>query len=1149
MPKSRFFICPFVLTIALLATASAAELRLDVEALPDNGLLIRSLDFGPVLRWSNLDAEKIGGLELRVDGVKIPAQLAFDGRRGCLIARFPKECVERSKTETISCSLKLTLAGQPVRPVVANEIITETPVYRITQNINAQGGLPSKIEFKTTGRLLETHRWYDRLHHPDCSMSIADSKEVKLSLLSDGPICRVVRQEVVPFGSGTATPKTPPSVVYHWFFFKDSPFLIYVTADYSQPDPIEWKERHFLELHVADGSFGEYVDLEKPAEKKKFAGTKETLSGKGAALLDAPNRIAAFGVGSTTVYDGLATDFGPYLLANGRDAMRRWSEPTAHESAWLLLDAGETDFLEKGEHRGFEQKAGVRLSIPELDATAKTWNDVARNAMFYAGLLKTRNELAAVQFDGERFFAIQSDNLGMVFEKVAEENNQGVRLVAMVDIPSKKLLTPYEPQSLFTVKIREAAAGSEDGKPAYTMRNLLSDRGWKSVDVVSEAGEPNPKNGYAPRDKILLSFKGIAGIPGAESASLQLVVESHRKGTDSSVRSGDSMIEMFWNGNPVLPENLTLDSAVLPTIRLAAFGDRMKAFYPKASGVVLDRPFSRNLSWRDRYPSGWAAMPWYAVWDNVEKKDDQVGLYLAAHDKGGTSKELRIVTEAETGTVNIFMDYPAENQGRPDARFAPCRIALESFRGDWFDAAVLYRDWVRREASWYPRDKMSPDGRTDTPGWMKELSVWAIASAGPGAMPELIRKFQQPLGVPTGLHWYNWHQVPFDNDYPHYFPVVDGFKTAVADIQKDGDLFVMPYINGRLWDIRDRGMEDWLFTKQAFPGVTKKEDGTAYTETYNSKETDGSEVKLGVMCPASEVWTEKQREIIGRLVRPSDREPGDDGGMGVNGVYVDQVAAAPPKQCFDVSHGHPLGGGDWWVSAYRKMYQTIRSEFPEGAILTTECTAEPFVDVFDGYLTWHFQHDGQVPGFAAVYGGAIPMFGRSYGGGPDVVIASRMKMAESFVFGEQIGWITPSVVNQPDQYDFLKKIVALRYKFRDYFYKGELARPPKLSGEMPKVTADWLFCGNPTVVTLGIVQAGAWRKPAEKSVILLFANFADQPQTNGLQVDLTEWELDLNKTTVVRHNPDGSEQQLEKLPETVRLEAQDAFVLELRENK
>ena len=957
-------------------------------------------------------------------------------------------------------------------------------------------------------------------------MSVAESKNVKLSAISDGPICRIVRQEVVFAGSGTAMPETAPMVVYHWFFFKDSSGLIYVTADYSQSEPMEWRERHLLELHIADGSFGEYLDIAKPAEKKKFEGVKNTMSAKGAAMLDGVNRISMFGSGNVTVYDGLKS-FGPYLLGNGHAAWTPWNETTGHESVWLQFDTGTGNMDCDTDYAAFEHRAGATLSIPELDATVKTWTDTARNSLFYAGILKTKRELEAFQIDEKRFYAVQSDMLGMVLEKTVD----GLRLMALVDLPSKKLLTPHEPQSLFAVKLREA---NENG---FIVRNLTSDRGWTSVEFWPLKGS-GPDTGIGIN---MIKFSGRPELPGGEAVSMQLAISANpqTRNAEGPCPYWPASIEMLWMRESLkLPENLTLESATLPTIKLAPFGNRMKAFYPQASGIVIDRPFHRNKNWHGRYPSGWSTMPWYAVWNDT--KEERIGLYVAAHDKDGTTKEQRFRTDAQNGMVDISLEYPAENLGRKDARFAPCRIVLESYRGDWFDAAKMYRDWMRREATWFPREKIGPEGRTDTPLWMKELCVWALGSTLPDKMPEALRKFQEPLGVPTGLHWYNWHQIPFDNDYPHYFPTKDGFKNAVAKIQEHGDLFVMPYINGRLWDTRDRGMEDWLFTKEALPGVTKKEDGTSYVETYGSKESDGSKVELGVMCPASQVWFDKQRDLIRQLTWDVD-----DDDIGVSGVYVDQVAAAAPALCFDESHGHPVGGGAWWVSTYKKMFEEIRSGLPEGAMLTTECNAEPFIDLFDGYLTWHFQHDGQVPGFAAVYGGSVQMFGRAYGEDPDKMVAARMKMAESFVFGEQLGWISPHVVNEPERYDFFKKVVALRCKFRDYFYKGEMARPPKLLGEMPKITADWHFSGQPTIVTLGVVQTGAWIKPGENSVILMFANFSDQPQENRLQVDLAEWGFERNKIKVVRHNPDGSEQKLEVLPETICLEAKDAFVLEV----
>ncbi len=40
------------------------------------------------------------------------------------------------------------------------------------------------------------------------------------------------------------------------------------------------------------------------------------------------------------------------------------------------------------------------------------------------------------------------------------------------------------------------------------------------------------------------------------------------------------------------------------------------------------------------------------------------------------------------------------------------------------------------------------------------------------------------------------------------------------------------------------------------------------------------------------------------------------------------------------------------------------------------------------------------------------MFGRAYGGGETKSLALRMKAGQQLVFGEQIGWIGPEIINE-----------------------------------------------------------------------------------------------------------------------------------------
>jgi len=188
------------------------------------------------------------------------------------------------------------------------------------------------------------------------------------------------------------------------------------------------------------------------------------------------------------------------------------------------------------------------------------------------------------------------------------------------------------------------------------------------------------------------------------------------------------------------------------------------------------------------------------------------------------------------------------------------------------------------------------------------------------------------------------------------------------------------------------------------------------------------------------------------------------------------------------------------------MLRAMRQRMPAGRMLTTECNAEPYMRWFDGYLTWHWQHDGQVPAFPAVYGGAIQMFGRAYRGGATKDLALRMKAAQQLVYGEQIGWINPGVVREKENAAFLRQIVHLRHRLRRYFHAGEMARPPRLVGDIPRVRADWQWSGEWWVHT-DAVLTGAWRLPRDGTAVLMFANVGDDAIDATLEFDAADYGL------------------------------------------
>lgn len=635
-----------------------------------------------------------------------------------------------------------------------------------------------------------------------------------------------------------------------------------------------------------------------------------------------------------------------------------------------------------------------------------------------------------------------------------QRNATGLQVVSLRDLHFDQELLASNSVPLFTLTLRRAGATEET--------RLTADDGWGEV-----AGR-RTRSGLVlrwanPQDRLLagITVSAMAELDQPRSAfRWKFRVENHS--TNWSV----------WR-------------VVFPQLALADFGARDCVFVPRGPGEVKRNLGDRTFTYTGKYTDAWCTMQFMAAYREGEHP---TGLYVAMHDPWGSTKQIVLHRDPGLESVRMRFDHPAPDMGRAGNDFVLSGEAVwQLLRGDWFDAAQIYKAWARKEARWWPR--LTAEGRADSPKWMRELNAWAQTGGAPEECVTNVQNFQKFLDVPVGFHWYNWHQIPFDNDYPHYFPTKPNLMEGVAELKRS-HVFVMPYINGRLWDTHDQGTNDWEFTRLALPAASKKEDGQPFTETYASKETNGEKVRLAVMCPATALWQQTVSNLVLRLL----------GEVRMSAVYIDQVAAATPMLCMDATHGHPLGGGHWWNEGYWKMLDSIRRAMPRGTMLTTECNGEPFLRWFDGYLTWHWQRDGQVPAFPAVYGGAVQTFGRAYGGGETKDLALRMKAAQQLVFGEQIGWLNPGLVNEKDNADFFRRVVSTRSQFSRYFYAGEMARPPKLVGDVPTVKADWQWSGH-WWVTNDAVLTGAWQIPKEKRLVMIFANVSDEPVTATVRFD------------------------------------------------
>ena len=920
--------------------------------------------------------------------------------------------------------------------------------YEAIHDPHSMGGLPSRIDWLATGKTFAGYLLNDRLYRTALGQFwLRNDDEPKVEVLARGPLGAIVRVSARYLAEGPTA--TNARAVYLFHYFAGSP-VVYVEARMEQDSSMQWDECHLLEINFPDDSFTQWASSEAP-EPSELRADQESHTGVWGALIDGDNVLGMFG-GTVRIYDGKG-GYGTYVHGPWLSTTERELRMNTH----LYIGSGPGALRDLAALASPEPGAeGTELTTSIIETLSAGIAQDGDPRAQWAGSLIARRA-------GSGRLAEVTGGLRAVRRAVEAGEDATAVLGRGVRVLSEGWLI---------AAIREADDGvslaslwdSRVGREYLRREQPL----WEATFRTGEGKEIVTTSAAGFGEVVVIETPDGARIRWAEPTEAPLagvVVEQRFAVTD------DTLACSLRVDHP--SEASLLDVTPLP-LGLARLGRSPADDWvldPKVSGGLVQDPGRSYPGHSGVYPSGWTSFQFGAFYD------PDGGLYFGCHDPEAWTKEIR--TKAAGGGVDAGMKWFAADRTRPGNGFRQSgETVVRLFEGDWFDAARIYRGWAEKHAEWWP-----DAGRPDTPEWMKDIAVWVNASGHSDDVVPKVKRFAEYMGVPTALHWYSWHEIPFDVNYPHYFPAKPGFAEGVAELQAAG-VRVMPYINGRLWDIN---AED--FQTVAFPSAAKKEDGQNYAESY------GSGTDLAPMCPTTDLWRDTVRQTVVRLCGPENN---------VDGVYIDQVAAAAPAMCHDPSHGHPLGGGSWWTKGgYWELLARLREELrdlsPE-KMITTECNAEPYARFFDGYLTWHFWYGDQAPITAAVYGGTIQLFGRTSEGGEQSV---RLKTAQALVWGEQVGWYGSEIMDHAVNGPFLRRCARLRHHLREFLARGRMEHPPALSGDIPNVSCQW----RGGEATYPAVQAGAWSAP-DGRLAVIFANVLDEPLTLTWKVDGDYYAID-----------------------------------------
>jgi Domain of unknown function (DUF6259) len=447
--------------------------------------------------------------------------------------------------------------------------------------------------------------------------------------------------------------------------------------------------------------------------------------------------------------------------------------------------------------------------------------------------------------------------------------------------------------------------------------------------------------------------------------------------------------------------------------------------------------------------------------------DDAAGLYMATEDDGGQVKSFGI-ERVENG-LDLSLEHNYDE--KPGFSFElPYDTVLGVFRGDWYEAADIYKSWARQQ-HWCSRKVAE---RHDIPSWLKEPRPWlANISRGdyerlrgtqaipPAEYPlgkfwpaknavRLMREYSSILKTPVITWITGWEMIGAPSGPVDIFPPYEGeasFKAAMQEATNDGNYPFM-YVGGFRWCYKRPtvGYSNWeRFEKEGKQAAAL----TAGHQVTRHLDPNGQSFWVS-LCAGSDVTQQLCRKNFMELVN-----------LGAVALSLDIQLGLYSPVCYSETHDHAPGYGPWM---YQKALEFMRA--------VREATRKPNAITALGYEepceVWLQEADYQY--HRPYWLGGVPLFDYLYSEyalrlGGDVATGfchpeeECIKHAMVFINGIQnlVGIGHPEydcATNRGSAaLEMIRNICAAQRTYtREYVVFGEMQRPPKL--DVAQVTVD-----------------------------------------------------------------------------------------------
>lgn len=497
--------------------------------------------------------------------------------------------------------------------------------------------------------------------------------------------------------------------------------------------------------------------------------------------------------------------------------------------------------------------------------------------------------------------------------------------------------------------------------------------------------------------------------------------------------------------------------------------------------------------------------------------DDLIGLYISCQDSSGKIKLIKPVNH--NNRLRLGIANVGDWQGKCELGY---NVVLGSFKGDWYDAAELYREWSLDQNWANPLYK-----RDDVPEWLLDspphiiLRIQGELDDGPAEPNEeflpypkimplldnLASSIDAPL-VPVIMSW----ERPGPWIYPDCFPPAGGEESLYefTELARERGWHIGTFCNGTRW-----------VTGHRFSGY----NGEAY---FNEKNGQVSVCRTHTQELWKEGWdqgwrpsyacclgTDMTKDIAENFVRKVV-------GMGLDWVqFLDQNVGCATFPCYSIDHGHPPVPGKWMSDEMDNLIDgfyniaKLADEHSQGKrqiIFSVECPVnEYFIPRFQicdvrvippGHYST--MRPATIPLYHYLYHELILIQG-GFGYGPEPYHLP-IRNAYNLVIGEIPGAVMkgdgtllnidtgnwapwePQVGDNNDALQVLKSATALRRDKNEFLVFGRMMKPSDVQNI---AIIHWKYENKEN--NIPAVFHTMWQAP-DKRVGIVFANWTTETQ-------------------------------------------------------